>query len=100
MSKLTEEQIINDVYNLILNVKTKDNERQVLVDFKKDIENKKEFEKALTTLAERLRNIGIQNISKKTAMSSDVGEFYKKIASYGQLKTNLGRGLAVSGLMF
>ena len=100
MPKLTEEQIIDHVYNLILNVKTKEDERQVLVDFKNNIENKKEFESSLMILAERLREIGVQNISKKTTMSSDVGEFYKKIASYGQLKTNLGRGLAVSGFMF
>ena len=51
-------------------------------------------------LAESLREISVKNISEKTTMSIGVREFYKSISSYGQLKKNFGRGLAVSGFMF
>ncbi|RCW16063.1 bacteriocin immunity protein, partial [Streptococcus gallolyticus] len=46
------------------------------------------------------REISVKNISEKTTMSIGVREFYKSISSYGQLKKNFGRGLAVSGFMF
>lgn len=100
MSQITKEQIMNQVYNLILNVETKENEREVLIHFKNEIEVGKAFERNLMQLAEHLREISVKNISEKRTMSKGVSVFYKTISSYGQLKQNFGRGLAVSGFMF
>ncbi|GAB6886141.1 bacteriocin immunity protein [Streptococcus equinus] len=100
MSQITKEQIMDQVYNLILNIETKENERKALINFKNEIEAGKEFERNLMKLAESLREISVKNISEKTTMSIGVREFYKSISSYGQLKKNFGRGLAVSGFMF
>lgn len=100
MAQITKEHIMDQVYNLILNVETKENEREALINFKNEIEAGKEFERNLMKLAESLREISVKNISEKTTMSIGVREFYKKISSYGQLKKNFGRGLAVSGFIF
>ncbi|MCE2152059.1 bacteriocin immunity protein [Streptococcus thermophilus] len=100
MAQITKEHIMDQVYNLILNVETKENEREALINFKNEIEAGKEFERNLMRLAESLREISVKNISEKTTMSIGVREFYKNISSYGQLKKNFGRGLAVSGFMF
>ena len=51
-------------------------------------------------LASDLRKIGVKNISKKTKMSPNVNDFYKKISSYGLFEENLARGLAATGVIF
>ena len=38
MSQITKEQIMDQVYNLILNIETKENERKALINFKNEIE--------------------------------------------------------------
>ena len=77
MAQITKEHIMDQVYNLILNVETKENEREALINFKNEIEAGKEFERNLMKLAESLREISVKNISEKTTMSIGVREFYK-----------------------
>ena len=96
MGKLVKEDLLNDVYNLVLSVDIKEEERQVLLKFK----NGKDFDKAVVSLASDLRQIGIANIAKKEKMSSSVNDFYKKISSHGLFEGNFARGLAATGVIF
>lgn len=57
MAQITKEHIMDQVYNLILNVETKENEREALINFKNEIEAGKEFERNLMKLAESLRKL-------------------------------------------
>ena len=100
MGKLVKEDLLNDVYNLVLSVDIKEEERQVLLKFKNTVENGKDFDKAVVSLASDLRQIGIANIAKKEKMSSSVNDFYKKISSHGLFEGNLARGLAATGVIF
>lgn len=99
MGKLVKEDLLNDVYNLVLSVDIKE-ERQVLLKFKNAVENGKDFDKAVVSLASDLRQIGIANIAKKEKMSSSVNDFYKKISSHGLFEGNFARGLAATGVIF
>lgn len=99
MGKLVKEDLLNDVYNLVLSVDIKE-ERQVLLKFKNAVENGKDFDKAVVSLASDLRQIGIANVAKKEKMSSSVNDFYKKISSHGLFEGNLALGLAATGVIF
>ena len=98
MGKLVKEDLLNDVYNLVLSVDIKEEERQVLLKFKNAVENGKDFDKAVVSLASDLRQIA--NIAKKEKMSSSVNDFYKKISSHGLFEGNFARGLAATGVIF
>ena len=60
----------------------------------------KDFDESVVNLASDLRKIGVKNISKKTKMSPNVNDFYKKISSYGLFEENLARGLVATGVIF
>lgn len=100
MGKLVKEDLLNDVYNLVLSVDIKEEERQVLLKFKNAVENGKDFDKAVVSLASDLRQIGVANVSKKEKMSTSVNDFYKKISSHGLFEGNLALGLAATGVIF
>lgn len=65
MAQITKEHIMDQVYNLILNVETKENEREALINFKNEIEAGKEFERNLMKLAESLREISVKTFLRK-----------------------------------
>lgn len=65
MSKLVKEELLNDVYNLVLSTDIKDDERQTLLAFKNTVERGGDFDKAVVNLASDLRQIGVANITKK-----------------------------------
>ena len=92
MGKLVKEDLLNDVYDLVLSAETKEEERPV--------EAGKDFDESVVNLASDLRKIGVKNISKKTKMSPNVNDFYKKISSYGLFEENLARGLVATGVIF
>lgn len=100
MSKITEEEIINDVYNLIVDVDVHEDERAILVNFKNRMTAKADFKNELMNLEVGLRQLAIENLSRNKKMSSAVGNFYKKISSYGQIELNWARGLAMTSWMF
>ena len=100
MGKLVKEDLLNNVYDLVLSAETKEEERQVLLVFKNAVEAGKDFDKSVEKLASDLRKIGVKNISEKTKMSPNVNDFYKKISSYGFFEENLARGLAATGVIF
>lgn len=94
-----QEDVLTDVYNLILNLETSEDERRILVDFKNEVEKGGDFERSLQTLAEHLRQEAVKNINHKKTLSKEVGDFYKKIMSTGLFEKNLAAGLIAYGVI-
>ena len=99
MTKITEAEIMNEVYDLILNANVTQDERAILVNFKNHV-NDKNFANELMGLAVELRQLGIKNLAAQKKMSPETSAFYKKIATYGQQELNWARGLAMTGVIF
>ena len=99
MTKITEAEIMNEVYDLILNVNVSQDERTILVNFKNHV-NDKNFANELMRLAAGLRQLAIKNLAAQKKMSPETSAFYKKIATYGQQELNWARGLAITGVIF
>lgn len=99
MTKITEAEIMNEVYDLILNANVTQDERAILVNFK-DRVTAKNFANELMGLAAGLRQLGIKNLAAQKKMSPETSAFYKKIATYGQQELNWARGLAMTGVIF
>lgn len=99
MTKVTKTEIMNEVYDLILNVNVTQDERAILVNFKNRVTDKN-FANELMRLAAGLRQLGIKNLAAQKKMSLETSAFYKKIADYGQQELNWARGLAMTGVIF
>ena len=99
MTKVTKTEIINEVYDLILNANVTQDERAILVNFKNRVTDKN-FANELMGLAAGLRQLGIKNLAAQKKMSPETSAFYKKIATYGQQELNWARGLAMTGVIF
>ena len=99
MTKVTEAEIMNEVYDLILNAHVTQDERAILVNFKNHV-NDKNFANELMCLAAGLRQLAIKNLAAQKKMSLETSAFYKKIADYGQRELNWARGLAMTGVIF
>ena len=99
MTKVTKTEIMNEVYDLILNANVTQDERAILVNFKNRVTDKN-FANELMGLAAGLRQLGIKNLATQKKMSPETSAFYKKIATYGQQELNWARGLAMTGVIF
>ena len=99
MTKVTETEIMNEVYDLILNANVTQDERAILVNFKNRV-TAKNFANELMGLAAGLRQLGIKNLAAQKKMSPETSAFYKKIATYGQQELIWARGLAMTGVIF
>lgn len=99
MTKMTKTEIMNEVYDLILNTNVTQDERAILVNFKNRVTDKN-FANELMGLAAGLRQLGIKNLAAQKKMSPETSAFYKKIATYGQQELNWARGLAMTGVIF
>lgn len=99
MTKVTKTEIMNEVYDLILNANVTQDERAILVNFKNRVTDKN-FANELMGLAAGLRQLGIKNLAAQKKMSPETSAFYKKIADYGQQELNWARGLAMTGVIF
>ena len=97
MNKKTEE-ILNKVYNLILDPEIRQNERDILLHYKTRLENTKNEQRVVMGLAEALRQQAVNGIHSHKSMSPKVATFYKEIATYGQLSKNLAQGLISLGI--
>lgn len=86
MTKLVKEELLNEVYDLVLSVDIKDEERQALLTFKNTVESGQDFDRAVMTLSSDLRRIGVANIAKKTKMSASVNTFIKESRHMENLK--------------
>ena len=99
MTKVTKTEIMNEVYDLILNANVTQDERAILVNFKNRVTDKN-FANELMRLAAGLRQLAIKNLAAQKKMSPETSAFYKKIATYGQQELNWARGLAMTGVIF
>ncbi|MCQ2008763.1 MAG: bacteriocin immunity protein [Sporolactobacillus sp.] len=98
--KEQEEAILEKVYDLILDEQIQDDERNVFITFKNNVEKDKDFERRVMYLAEGLRQIAVKRLTVQSKLSPQVGGFYMEISATGLLKKNLGTGLAAMGITF
>ncbi|GAA5349738.1 bacteriocin immunity protein [Streptococcus uberis] len=97
--KIDNNEIINDVYNLILSKSLKNEERVILTRFKDNIVNSKNVKKDILELSEELRQLAVKNLSRKEVMSRELNEFYNKISAIKEKELNIGRGIGSFGVV-
>lgn len=95
-----EQDIINRLYNLILDTSLTDEERSLLIYFKNQVIIGKNEPAVIRGLSEQIRQLAVKNISDQKTLSPNMADFYQKIATYGHHNHNLARGLmALGGLL-
>lgn len=97
--KIDNNEIINDVYNLILSKSLKNEERVILTRFKDNIVNSENVKKDILELSEELRQLAVKNLSRKEVMSRELNEFYNKISAIKEKELNIGRGIGSFGVV-
>ncbi|MDQ0149113.1 bacteriocin immunity protein [Eubacterium multiforme] len=98
---LAENNLLERVYDLILNEETTDDERINLVEFKNAVGNGKDFEVETMKLAKSLRLLALKKFNNNNKnLSPGVGKLYMDISSTGLLKVEFGVGIiALSGVL-
>lgn len=98
------EDILNNIYNLILNPETTEKERNLLVTFKNEIEvGKKDNGELLAELRRAIQVLAVSNLSKGKSLSSGVSDLSKTLTEFqekSERNINLARGLASICLSF
>lgn len=93
--------ILNNIYNLIINPETTEKERKLLVTFKNDIEvGKKDNSELLAELRRAIQVLAVRNLSKGISLSSGVSELSKTLTEFqdkSERNINLARGLTSLG---
>ena len=95
--------ILNNIYNLIINPETTEKERKLLVTFKNEIEvGKKDNSELLAELRRAIQVLAVSNLSKGISLSSGVSELSKTLTEFqdkSERNINLARGLSSSLVM-
>ena len=90
--------IINNIYNLIINPETTEKERKLLVTFKNEIEvRKKDNDELLAELCRAIQVLAVSNLSKGISLSLGVSDLSKTLTEFqekSERNINLARGLA------
>ena len=93
--------ILNNIYNLILNPETTEEERNLLVTFKNEIEvGKKDNSELLAELRRAIQVLAVRNLSKGISLSAGVSELSKTLTEFqdkSERNINLARGLTSLG---
>lgn len=93
--------ILNNIYNLIINPETTEKERKLLVTFKNEIEvGKKDNSELLAELRRAIQVLAVSNLSKGISLSSGVSELSKTLTEFqekSERNINLARGLTSLG---
>ena len=96
--------ILNNIYNLIVNPETTENERELLVTFKNEIEvGKKDNDELLAELCRAIQVLAVRNLSKGKSLSSGVSEFSKTLTEFqnaSERNANLAIGLSSIAMFF
>lgn len=96
--------IMNNIYNLIINPETTEKERKLLVTFKNEIEvGKKDNSELLAELRRAIQVLAVSNLSKGKSLSSGVSDLSKTLTEFqekSERNINLARGLASICLSF
>lgn len=82
MTKVTKTEIMNEVYDLILNANVTQDERAILVNFKNRVTDKN-FANELMGLAAGLRQLGIKNLARKRKWVWKLVLFIKRLQIMG-----------------
>lgn len=92
--------ILNNIYNLIINPETTEKERKLLVTFKNEIEvGKKDNSELLAELRRAIQVLAVSNLSKGISLSSGVSDLSKTLTEFqekSERNINLARGLSSS----
>lgn len=95
--------ILNNIYNLIINPETTEEERKLLVTFKNEIEvGKKDNDELLAELCRAIQVLAVSNLSKGISLSLGVSELSKTLTEFqdkSERNINLARGLSSSLVM-
>lgn len=94
-----EKKIIEKLYNLILEQDITDEERSILIHCNHLINDHTSHERIILELSENIRLLAVKNISSGKTLSPKLAEFYQEIATYGEHRKNIGRGLISLGIM-
>ena len=98
------DDIMNSIYNLILNPEITENERKLLVTFKNEIEvEKKDSSELLAELRRAIQVLAVDNLSKGISLSSGVSELSKTLTEFqneSERNINLARGLSSIAMSF
>lgn len=93
--------IINNIYNLIINPETTEKERKLLVTFKNEIEvGKKDNDELLAELRRAIQDLAVSNLSKGISLSSGVSDLSKTLTEFqekSERNINLAIGLTSLG---
>ena len=93
--------IMNNIYNLIINPETTEKERKLLVTFKNEIEvGKKDNSELLAELRRAIQVLAVSNLSKGISLSSGVSDLSKTLTEFqekSERNINLARGLTSLG---
>ena len=93
--------ILNNIYNLIVNPETTEKERKLLVTFKNEIEvGKKDNSELLAELCRAIQALAVSNLSKGISLSSGVSELSKTLTEFqekSERNINLAIGLTSLG---
>ena len=93
--------ILNNIYNLIINPETTEKERKLLVTFKNEIEvGKKDNDELLAELRRAIQVLAVRNLSKGISLSAGVSELSKTLTEFqdkSERNINLARGLTSLG---
>lgn len=93
--------ILNNIYNLIVNPETTENERELLATFKNEIEvGKKDNDDLLAELCRSIQTLAVRNLSKGISLSSGVSDLSKTLTEFqekSERNINLARGLTSLG---
>ena len=98
------EDILNNIYNLILNPETTEEERNLLVTFKNKIEvGKKDNGELLAELRRAIQVLAVDNLSKGISLSSGLSELSKTLTEFqneSERNINLAIGLSSIAMFF
>ena len=93
--------IMNNIYNLIINPETTEKERKLLVTFKNEIEvGKKDNSELLAELRRAIQVLAVSNLSKGKSLSSGVSDLSKTLTEFqekSERNINLAKGLTSLG---
>lgn len=98
MDTKTKKEILNNlldrVYDLILNPEILDDERAILINFKNEVGTSKNLELQALRMSDELRWLALEKFKNKSQLSQEVSKLYLDLLSIKSGKYSLGGGLA------
>ncbi|MBM7635923.1 bacteriocin immunity protein [Streptococcus saliviloxodontae] len=91
--KNRDTQLLDRVYNLILDPKISEQERQLLVVFKDRVGKGAYFDRELAILSTALQQLAIKSLQGGSGLSDDIKSFYQDISVVSARKNTLCVGL-------